>query len=62
MGTRTRVRRTTGVPFHDDRMWGFGGNFVVILLNGVSAFRYADDDVHDPAALGLAAAALRPIC
>lgn len=43
-------------------MWGFGGNFVVILKNGVSAFRYADADVHDPAALALATIGIRPLC
>jgi len=46
------------VPF----MWGFGGNFVTILPNGVVAYRYADADVHDPRALALAAARLRPLC
>lgn len=46
------------VPF----MWGFGGNFVAILPNGVSAFRFADGDVHDPAALVLATENIRPFC
>jgi hypothetical protein len=49
---------TVRIPF----MWGYGGNFVVILPNGVSAFRYADGDVHDPAALALATADIRPFC
>ena len=49
---------TARIPF----MWGFGGNFVVILPNGVSAFRYADAHVHDPAALALATAGIRPVC
>jgi hypothetical protein len=43
-------------------MWGYGGNFVVILPNGISAFRYADGNVHDPAALALATADIRPFC
>jgi len=43
-------------------MWGFGGNFVTILPNGVVAYRYADADVHDPRALALATARLRPLC
>lgn len=43
-------------------MWGFGGNFVVILQNGISAFRYADADVDDPAALALATTGIRPVC
>jgi hypothetical protein len=41
---------------------GGGGNFVVILPNGISAFRYADGDVHDPAALALATADIRSFC
>lgn len=48
----------TRVPY----MWGFGGNFVTILPNGVSAFRFADGDVHDPAALALATEGIRPFC
>lgn len=46
------------VPF----MWGFGGNFVVIMPNGVAAFRYADAHVDDPAALALTAHRIRPAC
>jgi len=49
---------TVRIPY----MWGYGGNFVVILPNGISAFRYADGDVHDPAALALATADIRPFC
>ena len=49
---------TVRIPY----MWGFGGNFVVVLPNGISAFRYADGDVHDPAALALASADIRPFC
>lgn len=50
--------RTVRVPY----MWGYGGNFVAILPNGVAAYRYADGDVHDPVALALAAAKLHPVC
>lgn len=49
---------TARIPF----MWGYGGNFVVVLKNGISAFRYADGDVHDPAALALATTGIRPVC
>ncbi|MFQ6007153.1 MAG: serine hydrolase [Woeseia sp.] len=49
---------TARIPY----MWGFGGNFVVILQNGISAFRYADGDVHDPAALALATTGIRSVC
>ena len=49
---------TVRIPY----MWGYGGNFVVVLPNGVSAFRYADANVHDPAALALATAGIRPYC
>lgn len=49
---------TARIPY----MWGFGGNFVVIMPNGISAYRFADGDVHDPAALALAASTIRPAC
>lgn len=49
---------TVRVPY----MWGYGGNFVVLLPNGVAAYRYADADVHDPVGLALAAASLRGVC
>jgi hypothetical protein len=41
-------------------MWGYGGNFVVLLPNGVSAFRFADGNTHDLETMILAGAALRP--
>lgn len=49
---------TVRIPY----MWGYGGNFVVILPNGISAFRYADANVHDPTALALATTGIRPVC
>lgn len=49
---------TVRIPY----MLGYGGNFVVILPNGISVFRYADADIHDPAALALATADIRPFC
>ena len=56
--TLTDESCTARIPY----MWGFGGNFVVVLPNGVAAYRYADADVHDPAALALGAMAVRPLC
>ncbi len=41
-------------------MWGYGGNFVVILPNGTSTFRFADGDTHDPETMILAGEAVRP--
>ncbi len=49
---------TTRVPY----MWGYGGNFVVLLPNGTGAFLYADADVHEPGGVAAAAAAVRPLC
>ena len=43
-------------------MEGFGGNNVVLLPNGVSAFRYADSGVFDPGALAVVASRVRPGC
>jgi hypothetical protein len=43
-------------------MWGYGGNFVVLLPNGVSAFRFADGSIHDPETMMLAGEAIRPLC
>ena len=41
---------------------GFGGNNVVLLPNGIAAFRYADAGLFDAGALALAASAVRPNC
>lgn len=43
-------------------MWGYGGNFAVILPNGVTAFRYADAGVHDPVGLARASTTILPMC
>ena len=41
-------------------MAGFGGNLVVLLPNGISAFRFADGNNFDVESMVLAGAALRP--
>ncbi len=43
-------------------MEGFGGNNVVLMPNGVAAFRYSDSGLFDPGALALAASRVRPNC
>lgn len=43
-------------------MEGFGGNNVVLLPNGVAAFRYSDSGLFDPGAIALAASRVRPNC
>ncbi|MEL7450632.1 MAG: serine hydrolase [Pseudomonadota bacterium] len=43
-------------------MWGYGGNFVVLLPNGVGGILYADAEVHEPGGIGLALQPMRPIC
>jgi hypothetical protein len=43
-------------------MLGDGGNFVVLLPNGVSAFRFADGHLYDVETTILAAEAVRPFC
>jgi hypothetical protein len=40
-------------------MWGYGGNFVVLLPSSVSAFRFADGNTHDPETMILAGAAIK---
>jgi hypothetical protein len=55
---RTALGCTVHVPY----MWGYGGNFVVLLPNGVSAFRFADGNSHDPETMLLAGDAIRPLC
>jgi hypothetical protein len=40
-------------------MWGLVGNLVVLLLNGISAFRFADGD-YNVDAMVLAGEAVRP--
>ncbi len=43
-------------------MAGYGGNLVVLLPNGISAFRFADGNHYDPESLILGAEAIRPLC
>jgi len=43
-------------------MVGYGGNYVVLLPNGVSAFRFADGHTYDPETMILAGEAIRPLC
>jgi hypothetical protein len=58
------------VPYRTDNgcfvqipyMWGYGGNFVVLLPNGVSAFRFADGNNLDLESMILAGEAIRPFC
>ena len=55
-------RTAAGCALHVPFMWGYGGNFVVLLPNGVSAFRFADGHVHDLETMILAGEAIRPFC
>lgn len=43
-------------------MAGYGGNLVVLLPNGLTAFRFADGRDFDPESMILAAEAIRPLC
>ena len=53
-------RTATGCVFQIPYMWGYGGNFVVLLPNGLSAFRFADGNHYDVDTMILAGEALRP--
>jgi hypothetical protein len=53
-------RTATGCVFQIPYMWGNGGNFVVLLPNGLSAFRFADGHHYDVDTMVLAGEALRP--
>ena len=55
-------RTALGCSFDVPYMWGYGGNFVVLLPNFVSAFRFADGSIHDPETMILAGEAIRPFC
>jgi hypothetical protein len=46
------------LPYMD----GYGGNFVLLLPNGMTAFRFADAANYDVEALSDVAAAIRPWC
>jgi hypothetical protein len=49
---------TEQLPYMD----GYGGNFVLLLPNGVTAFRFADAGNYDVEALSDVAALIRPWC
>ena len=51
-----------GCRFHIPFMAGYGGNFVVLLPNGTSAFRFADGNTFDIETMILAGEAVRPFC
>jgi hypothetical protein len=53
-------RTATGCVFQIPHMGGLGGNLVVLLPNGVSAFRFADGHHYDVDTLVLAGEAIRP--
>ena len=55
-------RTGLGCRFQIPFMLGYGGNFVVLLPNGVSAFRFADGNTFDPETMILAGEAIRPFC
>lgn len=55
---RTAGRCTQQIPY----MEGYGGNYVVLMPNGLTAFRFADADIYDVEALVLAAEKIRPNC
>jgi hypothetical protein len=51
-----------GCRFLIPHMAGYGGNLVVLLPNGVSAFRIADGNTYDIETMILAGEAIRPFC
>jgi len=55
-------RTALGCSVHVPYMLGYGGNIVVLLPNGVSAFRFADGHTYDPETMILAGEAIRPLC
>jgi hypothetical protein len=55
--------RTPGGCFHHiPYMEGYGGNYVVLMPNGLTAFRLADAEVYDVEALMEVAERIRPWC
>jgi hypothetical protein len=54
-------RTATGCLFQIPYMSGWGGNVVVLLPNGISAFRFADGNHYDVDTMVLAGEALRPV-
>ena len=55
-------RTDDGCFFQVPYMAGYGGNLVVLLPNGLSAFRFADGFNFDVEAMVLAGESLRPFC
>jgi hypothetical protein len=55
-------RTKEGCRFQIPYMSGFGGNLVILLPNGVSAFRFADGLNYGKEAMILAGEAVRPFC
>jgi hypothetical protein len=55
-------RTSAGCFFQIPFMLGSGGNLVVLLPNGVSAFRFADAGSSDIESMILAGEAIRPFC
>jgi hypothetical protein len=55
-------RTGAGCFFQIPYMSGYGGNTVMLLPNGVSAFRFADAMSYDNESMVLAAEAIRPFC
>jgi hypothetical protein len=53
-------RTATGCVFYIPVMAGLGGNVVVLLPNGISAFRFADGGYYDVDRMVLAGEAIRP--
>ena len=51
-----------GCFFQIPYMAGYGGNLVVLLPNGISAFRFADGDNFDVESMVLAGETIRPFC
>jgi hypothetical protein len=55
-------RTSDGCFFQIPYMSGYGGNLVVLLPNGISAFRFADGFNFDVEAMALAGETLRSFC
>jgi hypothetical protein len=51
-----------GCRFLIPYMSGYGGNFIVLLPNAISAFRFADGNTGDIETMILAGEAIRPFC
>jgi hypothetical protein len=62
LGQSAQAGAARGCAVYVPCMWGYGGDFVVLLPNGVSAFRFADGNPHDLETMILAGEAIRPLC